>query len=130
MELLTQTLREQLLANGRKCEVDHWPVVKFFSPTGAATWLLSELQSDGDRLFGLCDLGFGCPELGYVSLSEIESVRLPLGLRVERDILFAATHPLSVCAKAARAHGRITERSDHLAEAALALAREDQRSPP
>ena len=29
--------------------------------------------------FGLCDLGIGCPELGYVSLSELKSVRGRLG---------------------------------------------------
>ena len=50
---------------------DFWPVVKLFCPWGAATWLLSELDpEDEDIAFGLCDLGFGCPELG--------SVRLPL----------------------------------------------------
>ena len=79
MDLLTPSLRESLLANGR-CEGDHLPVVKFFNPVGAATWLFSELDGDGDTLFGLCDLGFGFPELGSASLSEIVSVRLPFGL--------------------------------------------------
>ena len=32
-------------------------------------------------MFGLCDLGF--PELGYVSLSEMQGVRGPFGLGVE-----------------------------------------------
>ncbi len=38
---------------------DHVPVVNLFDPTGPATWLLTELDADGDTLFGLCDLGFG-----------------------------------------------------------------------
>ena len=110
------------------------PLVKFFNPIGAATWLFSELDSDGDTLFGLCDLGFGFPELGCASLSEIASVRLPLGLTIERDLHFAAEHPLSVYAEAARACGQITEHPDHLTRAAAALAREKvsgrSRSPP
>ena len=133
MDLLTQSLRERLLANGGS-EADHVPLVKFFNPIGAATWLFSELDSDGDTLFGLCDLGFGFPELGCASLSEIASVRLPLGLRIERDVHFAAEHPLSVYAEAARFCGQITEHPDHLTRAAAALARAGEsgrsRSPP
>lgn len=133
MDLLTHSLRERLLANSR-CGADHVPVVKFFNPIGAATWLFTELDSDGDRLFGLCDLGFGFPELGSASLSEIASVRLPFGLGIERDLHFEAAHPLSVHAEAARLCGRITEHPDHLARAAAALARANgsgrSRSPP
>lgn len=123
MKLLTSTIRKRLLANAL-AEGDHWPVVKLFAPTGAACWLFTELDEDGDRLFGLCDLGFGAPELGYASLAEISAVRLPLGLRIERDLYFEAAHPLSVYAEAARMRGHITEHSDHLASAAQALARE------
>lgn len=133
MDLLTSDLRERLLANGA-CEADHLPVVKFFNPVGAATWLLTEMDSDGDTLFGLCDLGFGNPELGSVRLAEIASVRLPLGLGIERDLHFEAVHPLSVYAEAARRCGRITEHPDHLARAAAALAcakgSRRRRSPP
>ena len=57
--------------------------------------------------FGLADLGFGCPELGYFSLSEIASVRLPFGLGIERDIGFETPHSLSVWADAARRTGSI-----------------------
>jgi len=133
MDLLTQSLRERLLNNGT-CEADHVPIVKFFNPVGAASWLFTELDSDGDTLFGLCDLGFGFPELGCASLSEIASVRLPLGLTIERDLHFAAKHPLSVYAEAARLHGQITQHPDHLTRAAAALARarktERSHSPP
>ena len=53
MLLFTQHQRQRLLANGQN-RGDHVPVVKFFNPVGAATWLLSELDEDGDTLFGLC----------------------------------------------------------------------------
>jgi hypothetical protein len=37
-----------------------------------ATKLLTEIDpGDDDTAFGLCDLGLGCPEVGYVSLSEL-----------------------------------------------------------
>lgn len=129
MQLLTPDLRARLLANGA-APGDHVPVVKLFNPIGAATWLFTELDADGDVLFGLCDLGFGCPELGSASLSEIAGLRLPLGLGIERDLHFAAAHPLSVYAEAARKAGRITEHPARLAEAAAALAAERRSQPP
>ena len=51
MKLLTKKLRERLLANGVRRGVDHCPAVKFFNPSGAATWLFTELDEDGDLLF-------------------------------------------------------------------------------
>ena len=92
---------------GERPEPDLLPVVKFFNPMGAATWLATELDADGDTLFGLADLGFGCPELGSFSLHEIASVRLPFGLTVERDAHFLAVCPLSVWADMARRMGSI-----------------------
>lgn len=91
--------------NGR--QFDPAPVIKLFNPLGAATWLATELAEDGDALFGLADLGFGCPELGYFSLSEIAAVRLPYGLFIERDLSFESTFPLSVWAETARRTGSI-----------------------
>jgi hypothetical protein len=95
-------------------EPDHHPVLKLFNPLGAATWIATELEEDGDVLFGLADLGFGCPELGSFSLHEIGSVRLPLGLFIERDIAFEPLAPISRWAVTARAEGSIIA-----AEAAL-----------
>ena len=129
MLLLTQDLRARLIANG-KARGDHVPVVKFFNPTGAATWLLSELDEDGDILFGLCDLGFGCPEMGSASLAEITAVTLPFGLTIERDLCFAGRFPLTVYADAARLCGGITEDAARLEAAAAARAKELPELPP
>ena len=42
MKLLTEAQRTKLLANGNRRGADHKPVVKWFNPCGAGTWLLSE----------------------------------------------------------------------------------------
>lgn len=108
--LLTNELRAHLRRNADLsaiAEKDHKPVVKLFTPDAQATWLFTELAADGDTLFGLCDLGHGSPELGYASLAEIQSLRGPLRLLVERDRSFRADKPLSAYAGEARHHGRI-----------------------
>jgi Protein of unknown function (DUF2958) len=106
------------------------PVVKFFNPVGAATWLFSELDEDGDILFGLCDLGFGCPEMGSASLSEIAAIKLPFGLTIERDLCFEGRFPLTIYADAARVAGSITEDEARLEAAAVARAKENSALPP
>lgn len=129
MQLLTPDLRALLVANGQS-QGDHAPVVKFFSPVGAATWLFSELDEDGDILFGLCDLGFGCPEMGSASLAEIAAVSLPFGLTIERDLCFEGRFPLTIYADAARVAGSITENEARLEAAAVARAQENPALPP
>lgn len=116
MKLFTDSQREQLLANGRESvkasaaerAFDPRPVVKLFTPDANATWLLSELDPEDPNLaFGLCDLGVGCPELGYVDLGELTSFRGPLNLPIERDRHFEATQTLGAYAAAARIQQRI-----------------------
>jgi hypothetical protein len=123
MILLTPELREQLLINGRDRDADHVPVVKFFSPLGEGVWLATELDSDGDTLFGLADLGE--PELGSFSLTEMMAIRLPLGLGIERDLLFEGVFPISAWAEAARQTGSIRS-----AERVLHAAARARRSDP
>lgn len=117
MELLTKTIREQLLANGRAQRAlqedgqdcaDLVPVVKLFTPDAGCTWLLTELDPDApDIAFGLCDLGMGFPELGSVSITELESVRGGLGLPVERDLHFTPDRTLAAYADDARRRAAI-----------------------
>lgn len=111
-KLITDEQRTQLLANGRQSleneNSDPTPVVKLFTPDADATWLLTEIDPDDhDHAFGLCDLGQGFPELGYVSLAELQSVRGRLGLAVERDLHFIATKSISAYAREARLAERI-----------------------
>ena len=115
MTLFTKTEHEQLLANcqaqivrmdNAEPDIDFKPVVKLFTPDAQCTWLLTELGLD-DIAFGLCDLGMGTPELGYVSMAELRALRGPLGLPIERDIHFVADKPISAYADEARLRGRI-----------------------
>lgn len=130
MDLLTPDPRAALRANATAREhalrtnsdaPDPAPVVKFFNPAGAATWLASELDHDGNTLFGLADLGFGCPELGSFSLRDIAAVRLPLGLAIERDLQFASLIPLSLWADIARHTGSIAHAESAVADAEIRL---------
>ncbi len=114
MTFFTKTQHEQLLANCQaqivrmdngQPNIDFKPVVKLFTPDAQCAWLLTELGLD-DIAFGLCDLGLGCPELGYVSMTELRELRGPLGLPIERDEHFDADKPLSAYADEARQHGR------------------------
>jgi hypothetical protein len=115
MTLFTKTQTAQLLANCQaqivrmdngEADIDFKPVVKLFTPDAQCTWLLTELDND-DIAFGLCDLGLGTPELGFVCMREIRELRGPLGLPVERDRQFEADKTLSAYADDARARGRV-----------------------
>ena len=135
MILLPHAIRFALRANSMTARIraergqgfDPMPVLKLFNPLGAATWIATELDEDDDSLFGLADLGFGCPELGSFSLREIAAIRLPFGLGgaaqgsteakhrwkgcggIERDLGFAPLQPLSVWAETARRSGSLLQ---------------------
>lgn len=65
---------------------------KYFTPDSSWTWYVTEFDPEDKLCFGWV-LGFE-KELGYFSLSELEEVRGPMGLRIERDLSFKP-QPLS-----------------------------------
>ena len=88
MKLLTKAQREKLIRNHAENEnatkpKKHKVVVKLFNPVGIGTWYLTELNPYTEIAFGLCELAE--KEIGYVSLTELEELRLPMGLKIERD---------------------------------------------
>ena len=110
--LITAAHKAELLVNGARSalgeNIDPPPVVKLFTPDAGATWLLTELDpADPGRAFDLCDFGLGCPELGWVSLAELATIRGRLGLPVERDLHFVADRPLSAHTTETQARGRV-----------------------
>lgn len=103
MKILTKEIAKQLERN-YGIQDDLKPVVKLFVCVGGnATWLLTDIDKDG-MAFGLCDLGLGFPELGYVNVNELIK---ELGWRLERDLHFKADKPISEYATDARNHGYI-----------------------
>lgn len=88
MELLDDVSRAvlpELYANESLKGRDVFAPVKFFTPDSSWTWYATEFDGD-DTFFGLVS-GFDV-ELGYFSLSELKSVRGPLGLAIERDLYY------------------------------------------
>ncbi len=61
-------------------------LVKYFNPCGSGTWLITEAEREGDdwRLFAYCRIHEW--EWGYLMLSDLQNLRLPFGLTIERDI--------------------------------------------
>ena len=101
MELLPQAIRDRLpaLYSNEALGLRALAQVKFFTPDSNWTWYASEgspVDEDGNYdtdkekvgfiLFGLV-VGFEM-ELGYFDLGELEEVRGPLNLPVERDLYF------------------------------------------
>jgi hypothetical protein len=60
--------------------------VKYFTPWTKWTWYATEYDPEEKRFFGLVK-GHET-ELGYFLLDELEEVRGPFGLRIERDLYF------------------------------------------
>lgn len=110
--LLTKVLERRLIQNfmlnaDREAQHDFKPVVKFFGGT-SATWLITEYNPDTGLFFGLCDLGLGEPELGYVSRAELETTKFPpFGLHAERDRWWEPKMTLSEYAQDALLHRRV-----------------------
>ncbi len=69
-------------------------VVKFFTPWTTWTWYASEYDPEKRLCFGVV-VGLE-RECGYFSLDEIEDLRGPGGLRIERD-LYWQPRPLKEC---------------------------------
>jgi hypothetical protein len=104
-----EKLKQNHQVNATKASrtIDIKPVVKVFGGS-ACTWLFTEYDEEGGVLYGLCDLGMGEPEIGYVSVEELLSVRFkPFNLPVERDRWFTARKTLSEYYEEAKINRRI-----------------------
>lgn len=94
MKLMTKELEEEFnkypLGSqdglGGKAKV----IAKYFNPMGVGTWFITEAekQENGDyEMFGYCHLGDDeMAEFGYVMLSELQAIKGPLGMGIERDL--------------------------------------------
>ena len=89
MKLMTKELEKtfpSIHSNEEKDPKDVLIIAKFFCPWGNWTWYATEYDPETGRFFGFVRGDFD--ELGYFSLQELESVRGPFGLGIERDLFF------------------------------------------
>ena len=93
MKLITKELEERFRQIGSQEEVkDPIVIAKFFNPVGSGTWLATEYNPEGKIFFGYVSLfGDHNDEWGSFSLEELESVKGPFGLGIERDLYFKET---------------------------------------
>ena len=93
MKLIPQKLLEKT-PNLYETENTKDPIchIKLFTPDANWTWYITEISKSDFTCFGLVS-GHSL-ELGYFNLDELESIRGPLGLPIERDLHFTPT-PLS-----------------------------------
>lgn len=128
-QMIPEEIRIRMIQNALEVQegstTDHAPEVKLHTKYGKGIWLLSELDPANNIAFGICDLGQGKPELSYVSISDLASIkhaRLKIPM-IETDKLFAAKYSMSVYLEAAKANKRITEDEHLLALAAKRLGK-------
>jgi hypothetical protein len=88
MKLLTKEITKKATEQFDKgSDLDEQMIVaKFFNPMGSWTWYLMNLDKDKDYAWGIVD--GDAVEMGSFSMRELESIQLPLGLGIERDIYF------------------------------------------
>ena len=89
MKLLTDELRAVLPPlYAQENTKDPMVYAKFFTPDSSWTWYVTEGSAEEhDFIFFGYVIGLE-REWGYFSLIELESVRGPLGLPIERDLYF------------------------------------------
>jgi len=93
MKIITKEIQNAFDKQGETAQMPPSDIVvicKLFNPTGAGTWYLYEQDRVNPDIYW-CFANLGdtyLAECGTVSLSELMSVRLPLGLSIERDMQF------------------------------------------
>lgn len=99
MMLFTKEIEKAFIKQGstaNKSSEEIKIVAKLFNPAGVGTWYLYEKEND-DVYWCFAELGDPmCAECGTVSINELKSLRLPFGLKIERDRFFK---PMSMSLK-------------------------------
>jgi Protein of unknown function (DUF2958). len=65
-------------------------IAKFFNPAGRQTWYATEYDKETNICFGYVT-GMDFDEWRTFSIEELESLKLPYGLKIERDLFFQET---------------------------------------
>ena len=88
MKLLTKELLKKLPPIGHSIETKEEPqaIVKWFTPDSNWTWYVVEYNPETGMCWGLVD-GFE-KEFGFFTIDEIQKLKGPLKLPIERDMWF------------------------------------------
>lgn len=98
MKLMTEEVKKRFEKQGNTEDMKAEEIkiiAKFFNPCGQGTWYCFEYDPKDKIFVAYVNLmGKEFAETGSVSLEEIESVKGPLGLGIERDKFFGFNHTL------------------------------------
>lgn len=94
MQLMTKELEEKFkqypLGSQDGLRGNAKVIAKYFNPMGAGTWFITEAekQENGDyMMYGYGNLGDSdLAEFGYIMLSQLQKIKLPFGMTIERDL--------------------------------------------
>lgn len=101
MKLMTKELEERFRKVGSQENVED-PIIiaKLFNPAGRGYWFATEYDPKTKIFFGYVSIfGDHNDEWGSFSLKELESVKGPFGLGIERDKYFKETRSSEIIKK-------------------------------
>lgn len=91
MKLMTKTLIKALEKYSYESQIgikDPIALARFFSPIGSFDWYILGYDPKSRMAYCYAEHNYLFGEFGPVSIDELELVRLPLGLSIEREIRF------------------------------------------
>lgn len=96
MKLITKQLEKRFKDVGSQEKVkDPIVIAKFFNPAGAGTWYATEYDPETKIAFGYVSIfGDHNDEWGSFAVWELEEIKGPLGIGIERD-MYCGEKPIS-----------------------------------
>ena len=87
MKLMTDEIAKQATEQYDKgSDMEQMVVAKYFDPMGSWKWFLMNMDKDGDYCWGIVEGNE--VEMGSFSMKELEGIKRPFGLGIERDLYF------------------------------------------
>ena len=95
MKLLTKKIKEQATKQyDEGTDMEQMVVAKYFDPMGNWKWFLMNMHKDEDYCWGIVEGNE--VEMGSFSMRELEGIKRPFGLGIERDLHFKPTRAKDV----------------------------------
>ena len=87
MKLLTKSIKAAAEKQfSRESNMEQDVVAKFFNPCGAGSWYLMNKDPKDNSCWGIVKLY--AVEIGSFDIDELQNLKLPFGLGIERDLSF------------------------------------------